>query len=344
MFRASPRRFVHLFSALVPRAITPSTGPTLQPNEVQTAKDAMQERESLLNGIDLQSAIETLSKPIDARERRQLIQQFSDCVDQLRGELYKKDRTDAMTRLQLHEAIMAAGFYQRALNTMELKGESIRFVLNHYNFDVRRDVPITHQVHDSLLDNRETTKESEQLVRDLLLLERRLNGKYRLALTNGRRWLTLGLPLSDIKSETELRRVLDLPVVKEVGNFALSSADVDKMWMAFTVTPQAEEQPSFLEEAGLQKTLKDSDVLFVLRQRKPEKPVEWWDRMREILLRYWVLWFALWVSFFMVDEEVITLVALIFLKHRQTKILEEETRKAGGGKIYVASATGRSLN
>lgn len=340
MLRRSLIRRVHLFSALVPNVVV--QGPTfLTSDELNAATVALAERSSFLTSPKLAKSFEALHDISTAPAQQQTTKALSECVDDLRAQLYRKDCIDPRQRLELHEAIMAAGFYQRVLSPTQLKGEGVRFVLNHYNFDIRRDTQITKKVHEALLEEQETTTTSEELLRDLLLLERRLMGEARFCPTSGRRWFTLGLALSDIKTEAEVHRVLDLPVVKSVGNFTFGEIDSEKLWKTITMAPKAEAQMTFAEAAGIHKDVKETDKLFQLRVQKPVAPLEFWERVRETLLRYWVIWFTVWVTFFMVDEEIITLVALIFLKHKQTKILEEEAEKSGG-KVYIASALGRS--
>lgn len=339
MLRHTLTSRAHLFAALVPTA-SRINDPFLSPEQLEVAKKAIAEREDILGDTDLAKALEDLQSIRDARHRRDLIQRFANAVDAFRAELYKRKTADANHRLQLHEAIMAAGFYQRAVAVNELTGESLRFVLNHYNFDVRRDTSITKRVHDSLHADKEATPESDKLLRDLLVLERRLSGKYRLAPTGGRRWLVLGQPLSELSTKEELQRVLGLEPLKAEGNFTVVEAEADKLWYTLSVSANDEPQTSFLEDAGLHTAIRDADRQFELRVEKPKKPLDFWEKLSETLMRYWVLWFSLWVMFFLVDEEIITLVALIFLKYRQTAIMEKEAEKTGG-KVYVASSTGR---
>ncbi|EPY26071.1 hypothetical protein AGDE_11555 [Angomonas deanei] len=234
---------------------------------------------------------------------------------------------------------MVLGFYERGLNSNELQGESVRFVLNHYGFDVRRDTTITKKIHESLLEEQTTTKQSEELLTYLLRLERHLSGKYRFAPVGGRRWFTLGLALSELSSEKEMQRVLDLPVVKQHGNFEVELDEKDPLWKNYVVKPKVENFVSFVESAKLTDTIRDADLIYNLRVQKPPRKLEYWEEMKEKLLQAWVIVFAVWISFWAVDEELITLFALIFLKHRQTKILEEEAEKTGG-KVYIASSSG----
>ncbi|KPA86528.1 putative mitochondrial hypothetical protein [Leptomonas pyrrhocoris] len=340
MLRRTLLSRVHLFTALVPQVKV--QGPHfLTADEVTAAAAALEERKAYLNVPQLTQGIESLSNIGTAHEQRDAIGKFAKSVDELRAQLYRKDSIDPRRRLEIHEAIMAAGFYERVISVTQLEGEGIRYVLNHYNFDVRRDTTITSKVHETLLEEKTTTAESDQLLRELLLLERRLTGEYRFSQSGGRRWFALGLPLSEITTETEAQRLMNLDVIKSDGNLTMAEVDSSKMWKTVTIKPNGESHTTFAEAAGIFKDGRAADVVFELRVQKPIPPLDYWERLRETLLHYWVLWFALWVSFFMVDEEIITLVALIFLKHKQTQILEEEAEKSGG-KVYVASATGRA--
>ncbi|CAJ1037059.1 hypothetical protein Q4I30_007655 [Leishmania utingensis] len=331
---------VHLFSALVPQ-VKVQAPHFLSLEDLATAKAALEERKPYIDYPELVQCIEVLGNIDNARKKSDVTKKLSRCVDALRAQLYHKDSTDPRRRLELHEAVMAAGFYERVISVTQLEGEGIRYVMNHFNFDVRRDTLITQKVHEALSKEKTTTPESEQLLRDLLLLERRLTGKYRFSQFGGRRWFALGTPLSEIKTEEEVQRLLGISVIKSDGNFTLGEVDSGKLWKTITIRPNEEQNATFAEVGNLFKDTRETDTTFELRVQKPQKPPDFWERLRETLLRYWVLWFAAWVTFFMVDEEIITLVALIFLKHRQTKILEEEAQKSGS-KVYIASSVGRS--
>lgn len=333
---------VHLFSALIPNADLRSEPIAFNPKALAAAQLALEERKHLFSSIDLSTPLKSLVGPLSIHERRITTSQFSLCVDSLRSMLYEKRFAKAVDRLQIHEAIMAAGFYERAICPTQLSGENLRFVLNHYNFDIRRDLPITQLIHHSFVENKESSQESENLLRDILLLERRLFGKYRFAPTAGRRWLVLGLGLSDVDSEKEFNRMANFPALKEDGNFVVSEVDNEKLWKTVILIPGEETVQSFAELSGVYKDVNlEKELKLELRVQKPIPPMEFWDRVKDRLLRYWVIWFTLWVMFFMVDEEIITLVALFVLKWKQTAILEEEAKKTGG-KVYIASSIGRS--
>lgn len=340
MLRRTCLARVHLFTALVPQVKV--QGPHfVSADTVASAKAALEERQSFLNVPDFIHCFEALENVTNMHAQHDITKKLSKVVDELRAQLYRKDSTDPRRRLEVHEAIMAAGFYERVISVTQLEGEGIRYVLNHFNFDVRRDTAITQKVHETLAEDKTTTPESEQLLRDLLLLERRLYGKHRFTQLGGRRWFALGMPLSEIKTEAEAKRLLEIDVIKSDGNFTYGEVDSEKLWKTVTITPNDEASPTFADAANIFKDASASDTQFELRVQKPQPEPDFWERLRETLLRYWVLWFAAWVTFFMVDEEIITLVALIFLKHRQTKILEEEAEKTGG-KVYIATSLGHS--
>ncbi|RNF25904.1 uncharacterized protein Tco025E_01908 [Trypanosoma conorhini] len=340
MLHRTSLRHVHLFTALVP--VNSVKAPRLISGEqLETAKKAVVEAEPLLGKAPLGAAFDLMADLSNFHKQRELDRVLEECITFYRSELYKPPVTDPFQRLQLHEAIMAAGFYQRSAKKSFLKGESTRFVLNHYNFDLRRDNSITRTVHKTLQEGRTSTTESDKLLGDLLLLERRLFGRMRFAPTAGRQWFVLGLPLEDIKTEADVHRVLNIPVVKQHGNFETKEEDLGKLWKKIIVFPNTEPTSSFYEDGGIETQVAEKDLRLECRIQKPAPPLEFWDRVKDTLLRYWVIWFSLWIMFFMVDEEIITVVALIFLKWRQTQILEEEAEKTGG-KVYIASASGRS--
>ena len=139
----------------------------------------------LAKSVSLVPALE-LCKDVTGANHRKIVSLFEDSITSLRSELANRTVTDPYHRMQIHEAIMAAGFYQRAANPNVLHGEGTRFVLNHFNFDIRRDTAITSAVHNSVLVNKAATSESDKLLSDLLLLERRLFGHYRFAPTGGK--------------------------------------------------------------------------------------------------------------------------------------------------------------
>lgn len=328
---------VHLFSALVPHANV--IGTELTATEVSTALSALDERRTQFPTGDLRHAIEAMSTLESMQLRRAAVNAFSDCVDNLRAELNKKSLYDAQTRLQIHEAIMAAGFYQRTLGSTHLPSDGPRFALNHYNYDIRRDTEITKRVWETLLPTQESTPESDALLQDIFLMERHLSGPYRLAPVAGRRWLVLGEALSELKTEEDVQRVLSIPIIKAVGNFVTTKTDDDALWQRLSITTGPEKVESFLEMAGLHKNFTSADRTYGIRVEKPRPELTYWENMRERMLRVWVIVFSVWVMFWLVDEEIITLLALLFMKHQHTKVLEKEAERTGG-KVYIARSTG----
>lgn len=337
MLQRTVFRPVHLFNSLLPTNMVKA--PALVTDERLTVMRAALDEASpfLSKSVSVLPALE-LCKDVTGANHRKIVSLFDEYITSLRSELANRNVTDPFHRMQLHEAIMAAGFYQRAANPNVLHGEGTRFVLNHFNFDVRRDTAITTAVHGSLLTNRSATPQSEKLLSDLLQLERRLFGHYRFAPTGGKRWFCLGVCFDDVKTEEEVVRLLDLAPVKKDGNIGMSIEDNEKeLWKTVSVSPKKEETLSFLEARDLHKTLRDVDVSVQLRINKPPKPLDFWERLREKLLRYWVIWLTCWLMFFMVDEEIIALVSLIILKYKSMRIMEAEAEKTGG-KVYVARA------
>lgn len=335
MFRRTVLRQVHLFSALLPTNLV--KGPALiSPEHMPVIDAALKEAEPLIGKTDkLQQAL-VLCQDVSATRARHVQDQLEEAVVQLRAELYKKDVADPFRRLQIHEAIMAAGFYQRAANPNVLHGEGTRFVLNHFNFDVRRDTSITKTVHDAVLSTASSPAAAEKLLADLLLLERKLFGQHRLTPTGGRRWLCLGVPLEDIKTEDEVNRLLALPAIQKEGNFSLQRIDNEKgLWFNLEIEPK--EEPCFLTARDLQSS-RPADRKFVLTINKPIPPLTFWENVREKALRLWVIWLSLWLMFFMVDEEIIAFTSLIVLKWKQTRNLEKLAAETGE-KVYVARST-----
>lgn len=342
MFRRSIVRNVHLFTALLPTNLV--KGPLLVNKEHYTKIDAaLTEAKCFVTphtGVKLRKAF-ALCEDVTKSRLTNVQQAFDDVLLDLRGELNKVPagltKDDPLRRLQVHECIMAAGFYQRAANPNVLHGEGTRFTLHHFNFDMRRDSVLTSAVHDSVLTERTSTALSEKLLTDLFLLERKLFGKYRFVSTGGRRWLCLGVSLDEVTAEKELFRLLELPCVKENGNFSHKKVDNEKeLWYNVEVVPQ--DEPCFLTARDLQS--KDADCVWSLRVNKPIPPLTFWERVKEKLLKLWVIWLTGWLIFFMVDEEIIALGSLIILKWKATRNMKREAEAAGESKIYVARSRG----
>lgn len=332
---------VHLFTTLLPTNLVKAPQ-LITSDHLAQIKNALKESSPFVNATTNAAVTKALTMCTDVTVAKvgAVTSAFDDAVLQLRGELNAKRpgalSDDPYRRLQIHECIMAAGFYQRAASPNVLHGEGTRFITHHFNFDVRRDTVLTKAVHASLLESRVSTPESDKLLSDLLLLERKVFGKYRFVSTSGRRWLCLGVELEEITSEKELERLLALPSIKNDGNLSLKKIDDDKeLWYSLDVEPA--DEPCFITARDLHSSYTSSDVVWTLRVNKPPIPLTFWERVRERLLRYWVIWFSMWMMFFMVDEEIIALVSLIILKWKQMRNLQREADKTGD-KIYIAQA------
>jgi hypothetical protein len=281
-----------------------------------------------------------------------------------RAELYKPTVKDPFHRLQIHEAIMAAGYYQRAANPNVLFGEGTRFVLNHYNNDVRRDTAITKAVHKIFHDALETihasqrtkgskrssdseqlvikpelTESSQKLLIDILLLERRLFGEMRLTRMGGDRWICIGQRLEEFKEEEEVKRILEIGAIKGHGNFVTSVLDQEKeTFYHLVLRPGKEPLDSFMESKDIKMGgTVTAEMEYAVKVFKPTPPPTRWEVLKERLLKAWVIWLSVWLMFWFVDEEIIAFTSLLILKYTSTKKLKEEARLTGQ-KVYIARA------
>lgn len=329
---------VHFFNSLLPTNLVKVPG-LISAQQFSVASIAVSEAQPMLTDAPLLEGL-NLCQSINAASSKKVIPIFQDCISSYRAELYKPTVTDPFHRLQLHQAIMAAGFYERAANSVVLHGEGTRFVLNHYNFDVRRDTEITKFLHAGVLEQpaKALTPTVERVLADLIQLERRLFGPNRLVPVRAQQWLACGVPLTAVKNEDELKRLLALPVVQQFGNFKYSLVDDGPQTLSQTGYVEAlpEEVAAFITARDLQDVKNAEDLKFAIKVPKPVKPLTRWERIRERLLRYWVMWFSFWLSFWFVDEEIITLVSMIYMKIKTTKIQKQMAEAAGEDKFYVA--------
>jgi hypothetical protein len=336
---------VHFFNSLLPTNLV-KVPSLISAQQLSVASLAIEEAKPMLTDAPLTEGL-TICQHIEFASAKKVIPLFQDCIASYRAELVKPNVKDPFHRLQLHQAIMAAGFYERAANSLVLHGEGTRFVLNHYNFDVRRDVEITRFMRANILEKADEALKPnvEQVFADLLQLERRLFGPNRLVPVRAKQWLVCGVPLTDVKSEKELHRLLELPVVKTYGNFKFSEVDEGpKVLFKMGYVEACEEQiASFQTARDLGAAIKPSDLKFALKISKPVTPLTRWERIRERLLRYWVIWLSFWISFWFVDEEVITLISMIYMKVKTTKIQKALAEEAGEETFYVARAKPRMV-
>lgn len=348
MLRRTARCNVHLLQALLPTTTVRLPTALLEPNQVDLALKTIADIEpiaKLTNVAPLGQAISLLTTPDAHREAQKL---FKQCSEAYRTDLEVGGRRSAIHRLQLHEALMTSGYYMRACDRYGDPLDSVRFVVNHFNFDVRRDVAITTLVHQTLLEHLPTTAESDQMLSDLLLMERRLYGANRLRAITGKQWLCLGCPLREITTEAELDRIMSLAPVKQHGNFSVSWEDKEGRWKEATVRclPEPEDAATPIEAAILHPNTTASGINWStvkpvatmhewsLRALKPAPPLPWGEYIREKLLQIWVYWFSFWAIFFLVDEEVITLIGLIWGKWQHSKVMAQEAEKTGR-RVYM---------
>ena len=278
---------------------------------------------------------------------------FDECITAYRSELYK-DIKDPFHRLTLHEAIMAAGFYYHSLATQAgVPTENRRFVVNHYNFDARRDRILTEGVHKAVI-SKEHTPEEDRLLTDLLQLERRLFGDYRMVPVSGTQFLCLGLPCSEITNEEELKRILDYPIMRDHGGFGTREEEgchqtkkkatkIADRWKKTTVFSKIEADHEMMSLPSTYERVTPEEKTFTVTTLLPAPPLTWRERLREAMLRAFVTGFAIWLSIWFIDEELATLIVLLVLKYKQTKNMREEAEKTES-KLYLAQAGGNRMS
>lgn len=293
---------------------------------------------------------EAIQECVDVKNPFKVKPLFDECITSFRAELYK-DIKDPFHRLTLHEAIMSAGFYYHALTVQGHPAtENRRFVVNHYNFDTRRDRTLTEGVHRALI-NPAHDADADRLLTDLLQLERRLFGEYRMVPVSGVQYLCLGMPCSEITTETELHRILDYPIIKEHGQFSTKEEEgseqkkrrtkIPDRWRKTTVYPNAEPGREIMVlPATFDRTIAE-DKKYTVTTLLPAPPLTFGERVREAFLKAFVTCFAIWLSIWFVDEELATLIALLIMKYKQTKNMKLEAEKSES-KLYLAQCSGNS--
>lgn len=325
------------------RAVVPSPHlalPTLlTPAQFTVAKDAIAaaQNDYALKKTDftevLQSVIESPAPKLQREQRRAL----DNITMQYRGELLKLENSDPVQRMQIHQAIMAAGFYSRALNFQQMPNEQQRFVVHHYNHDLRIDSKICIAMDKIFITEKPDYPRGDQLVSEVLLLERHLFGANRLFAVNGKQNMMLAVPFMEIKTAEHMQRILDHPIVKRDGNFTSQLVDLagsEQFWQQETLKCGPEEGLPFYT----MRTYMSADDRTDQYQTKYHKVriLTRRERVTNFLLRAWVIWLSLWGMFWAVDEEIITFAALIYGKIKTMRNLEKIAEDAGGSKIYVA--------
>lgn len=352
--------------ALIPCSTRRAPGALLSNAEVTAALEAITARADVVQvKTRLPEAIDMLQDPSATRHSQKL---FDEVCTTYRSELYLTPDTSAVRRLAIHESLMAAGYYARATNLHNPKLEAVRFVVNHYNYDMRRDSHLVRRVHDSILTADETP-EADALARELLMLERYLFGANRLRPIAGNQFLMLGIQMNEFKDEKTLLQVLELPVVKNYGNFvyivrdevskkAKVSQSLVERWKVANVTCGLEQETEegkstiFSEELLKESNVANTGALgtrssanavkkldYDLRFLVPAPILPFWERVKLWLLDAWVYFFGFWVMFWLVDEEVFAILTLLYTRYHSRKVLEEESKASGGGgKVYMASS------
>lgn len=307
-------------------------------------------RESLSNvnvKVPLVDAYDMLTDPVHNKNASRIMEE---AVNSLRGELYVGGHDDPARRFELHQLLMGAGFYARAANVHTTPTDPIRFVSNHYNFDVRRDKAILASVKNVTFGD--AKEANNQVVSSLLQTERHLFGQHRLLPVSGRQYLVPGLSLRLVKTEEELKRLLELPPIQQHGNFELlyvaddmriqpsdgmavhDNKAVHERWTNAIVRCRPEPEPAIAPPLT---QVNEELTSFRLRVLLAPPILSMSERIKETLLNLWVYWFSFWILFWMVDEEVITLVGLIWARYKQMQVLKEEAKKSGG-KVYIATS------
>lgn len=337
---------VQFLNALIPRSNIRGKF-LINKEQLAVAKTAIEEIKPILVGTPLYEALE-LCQDVSHAKPWKVRSVLEECVLKYRAELYKPEVKDPFQRLILHQAIMGAGFYDKCCDqATSLVAEPTRFVLNHYNFDVRRDLIITREVHKSVLEELTTTPESDRMLDNILQMERRLFGPYRLAPVGGKNWLVLGVAMEELKTETELRRILALPPFKNHGNVQVNVTSVEKLWNEVRLTCQPESvdevAPFVTSVPGFEKRIREEDTFFALREMKPLRLLTWREKLTEALLRYWVILLSVWITFWLVDEEVIAILSLVFMRIKSLRDIEEEARRLGIKKTYIPRKYGNSF-
>jgi hypothetical protein len=337
---------VHLVTGLLPRAtfrIARSAAPILLTvEETKNAVAALKEVENILNiKLPLADAMAALHDEKGARATKPA---FQESADILRLALAGQTIKDPLRRIDLLQCLMASSFYAKAVDPFSV-GDPRTAILSGYIVDVRRDSIITRSAHQTILEHVPSTKESDETLTNILLLERRIFGQNRLhqkSSGKGEQWLCVGVPLNEIKDEKELDRILALPPIKEHGNFIKRYDDPDpelkdahrQRWKAAVISCGPEPVEVF-DPTVYPKT----ETEWSLTILKPAPPVPFWARFRQKLLDIWIVVFTFWVCFWLIDEELFTIIALVYAKYQATKIMKEEAEKAGGAKIYVAKSS-----
>lgn len=348
--------------ALIPNTVRRAPIALLEAEEVKSAIAALNGRKDLIGNVKtapINEAIEMLQEPGQLRKAMRI---FDESCNAYRNELYlTADDNNPMRRLALHETLMATGYYARAANMHNPKLDPVRFVVNHYNFDMRRDSILVDRMRRAILSSsEEETTENAAVANEILQLERYLFGAQRLRPVEGKQYLCLGVPMTELKDDKMLQAALSLPAVETYGNFTVDhhsdvrsfnkgntrrSTSMQERWMVATVGCGSEPEmdplnprvpavfSSELMEAN-RDTWLSRKFEYNIRYLLPAPIIPWAERVREFLLNAWVYFFGGWVFFWMFDEELIAIFSIAYTRYSAKRILKEEARMTGG-RIYM---------
>lgn len=348
-----------LLKCLIPNSVRRAPLALLNSAEVAVAVEAIGKRQELINvkTAPLAEGIQMLQEPNQLRKAMKI---FDECTNAYRNELYVSTDSNPVRRLALHESLMATGYYQRATNLHNPKLDAVRFVVNHYNFDVRRDSALIDRCRRTILSPEEVSFDDEAITGEILLLERYLFGAQRLRPVEGKQYLMLGVPLTEFKDEKMLNAALELSVVKANGNFVADysedvrsstkgslrrSSAMQERWMVAKVACGAEPETDpadvtvpvvFSQE--LMEYNRDTWLArkfeYQIRYLLPAPIIPFWERFKMFLLNAWVYFFGGWVAFWMFDEELFAIISIGYTRYHSAKVLKEEARRTGG-RIYM---------
>lgn len=345
---------------LIPNSVRRAPIALLSKAEAAAAIEAINVRQEILNvkTAPLTEAIEMLQEPSQLRKAMKI---FEECSNSYRNELYLSTDTNAARRLALHESLMATGYYNRAANMHNPKLDAVRFVVNHYNFDVRRDSALIDRCRRAVLSPDAVNSVDEGIAGEILQLERYLFGAQRLRPVEGQQFFMLGIPMAEFKDEKMLNAALDLAVIKAHGNFVVSHHDEIRgsykghvkrspamdtsRWMNACVTCGAEPEfdPSAPDTSAvfskeLMEFNRDTWLVrkfdYNLRYLLPAPVLPFWERVKMFLLNAWVYFFGGWVLFWMFDEELFAIISIGYTRYHSQKVLKEEAKRSGG-RIYM---------
>ena len=181
-----------------------------------------------------------------------------------------------------------------------------------------------------------------------------------------------------VASEKELERLMDLPPIQAVGNFKLEDTAGTTMIVGPGWNPTDQYTDGYIERgttngvkvetedfskfrAGCHPNQRiklltclpenfepfctkvstrviDEKGVFSVRYVIPPPPLTFWQKVEEALLQAWVFVVAGWIAFWVVDEEVLTLLGVFIARFEQRKILQQQAAEAQEPRIYIAKA------